>query len=177
VVVNGWTLLFHGCMTRQVRAMATPALKALRSDPKKAAANKHVKMLAAVAKLVLEIIPQDPSRPEYRQGDTLGKEYQHWFRAKFFQRFRLFFRYQTKSKVIVFAWVNDLDTQRQSGGRNDPYVVFRAMLQMGNPPDEWSQLVKTSAAIPEDLVKAIAGVRGEAAPLTAQVPSSARRDK
>jgi toxin YhaV len=154
VVVNGWTLLFHACMTRQVRAMAEPALDALKSDPATAASNTHVKMLAAVAKLVLETIPEDPSRREYRQGDTLGAEYQHWFRAKFFQRFRLFFRYQTKSRIIVFAWVNDLATQRQSGGRNDPYAVFRAMLEKGNPPDDWDALVKTSAALPADLATA-----------------------
>ncbi len=157
MVVNGWTLLFHTCMTAQVRAMAAPALKALQADPEGAAANMHVKMLAAVAKLVLEVIPEDPSRREYRQGDTLGKEYQHWFRAKFFQRFRLFFRYQTKNKVIVFTGVNDLDTQRQSGGGHDPYAVFRAMLQKGNPPDDWNALVKTSTTIPEDLARALQG--------------------
>jgi hypothetical protein len=28
-------------------------------------------------------------------------------RGKFFQRYRLFFRYPAPSKVIVFAWVND----------------------------------------------------------------------
>lgn len=161
MVVNGWTLLFHGCMTTQVRALAKPALKALQEDPAGAAANMHVKMFAAVAKLVLEVIPEDPSRREYRQGDTLGEQYQHWFRAKFFQRFRLFFRYQTRGKVIVFAWVNDLDTQRQSGGRNDPYAVFRAMLQRKNPPDDWNELVRTSTAIPADLASALQGAAGK----------------
>ncbi|HEV2160685.1 MAG TPA: type II toxin-antitoxin system YhaV family toxin [Stellaceae bacterium] len=161
MVVNGWTLLFHSCMTEQVRVMADPALKALKADPAGAPENMHVKMLAAVAKLVLEVIPQDPSRREYRQGDTLGDEYKHWFRAKFFQRFRLFFRYQTKSKVIVFAWVNDLGTQRQSGGRNDPYAVFRAMLQRKNPPDDWNELVRTSASIPPDLASALQGAAGK----------------
>lgn len=27
-------------------------------------------------------IPVDPARPEYRQGNTLGDDYKHWFRAK-----------------------------------------------------------------------------------------------
>ena len=49
-------------------------------------------------------IPQDPTRPEYRQGDTLGDEHKHWFRAKFFQQYRLFFRFHAQAKVIVFAW-------------------------------------------------------------------------
>jgi 6-phosphofructokinase 1 len=44
-----------------------------------------------------------------RQGGTLGEEYKHWFRAKFLQQFRLFFRYQQSAgaKIIVLAWVND----------------------------------------------------------------------
>ena len=33
-------------------------------------------------------------RPEYRQGGTLGDDRKHWFRAKFFQQYRLFFRYR-----------------------------------------------------------------------------------
>jgi toxin YhaV len=58
-------------------------------------------------------IPTDPTQPEYRQGNTLGDDYKHWFRAKFGgQRFRLFFRFDTKAKVIIYAWVNDEDTKR-----------------------------------------------------------------
>ena len=49
---------------------------------------------------------------EYRKGGTLGDEHKHWFRAKFFQQYRLFFRYHGPSKVIVLAWVNDEDTKR-----------------------------------------------------------------
>jgi toxin YhaV len=182
MVVNGWTLLFHSGMTRQLRAMAAPALKALRADPDGAAANAHVKMFAAVAKLVLDIIPQDPSRSEYRQGGTLGGAHQHWFRAKFFQRFRLFFRYHSKSRIIVFAWVNDLDTQRQSGGRNDPYAIFRAMLARGDPPDQWDELVKTAAAIPADLTEALAAMRGTpesavAAPIVTRARDGGRRKR
>lgn len=30
----------------------------------------------------------------------------HWFRAKFFQQYRRFFRYHQASKIIVYAWVN-----------------------------------------------------------------------
>ena len=33
-------------------------------------------------------------RPEYRQGGTLGDDRKHWFRAKFLQQYRLFFRYR-----------------------------------------------------------------------------------
>jgi len=37
----------------------------------------------AIAKLAFEVIPVDPTRPEYRQGKTLGDEYKHWLRLEF----------------------------------------------------------------------------------------------
>ena len=45
-------------------------------------------------------------------------EEKHWFRAKFFQQYRLFFRYHAGSKVVVFAWVNDENTLRSSGSKS-----------------------------------------------------------
>ena len=33
------------------------------------------------------------------------------------------------AKLIIYAWVNDERTLRQSGGKNDPYEVFRKMLK------------------------------------------------
>ena len=90
-------------------------------------------------------IPADPTRSEYRQGDTLGPENRHWFRAKFGgQRFRLFFRYDSKTKVIIYAWVNDSDTLRTCGNKNDAYAVFRKMLASGNPPNDREAPLKAS---------------------------------
>lgn len=61
------------------------------------------KKLVAIHKLAYEVIPQDPTKSDYRQGKTLGESNKHWFRAKFFQQYRLFFRYDIQSKVIVYA--------------------------------------------------------------------------
>ena len=108
---------------------------------------KHAaKRLAAITKLAFDVIPQDPTRPEYRQGGTLGDDRKHWFRAKFFQRYRLFFRYHAPSKVIVLAWVNDEDTKRAYESSDDVYRVFRRMLQSGHPPNDWSQLLAEARA-------------------------------
>jgi len=99
------------------------------------------KRLRAILDLAFELIPQDPARPEYRQGSALGPEYRHWFRAKFFQQYRLFFRYHQASKIIVYAWVNDEDTKRAYESADDAYRVFRKMLSSGNPPDDWDALL------------------------------------
>ncbi len=97
---------------------------------------KPSKRLAAIEALAFGIIPQDPSRDEYRQGQTLGPAYKRWFRAKFFQQYRLFFRYHAASKIIVYAWVNDEDSLRGYGSGDDAYRAFGKMLKAGNPPDD-----------------------------------------
>ena len=69
--------------------------------------------------------------PEYRQGATLGYDHKHWLRAKFFQQYRLFFRYRAPSQQILFAWVNDEDSKRAYGSSDNAYRVFRKMLEGG----------------------------------------------
>lgn len=102
------------------------------------------KRLAAISKLIFEIIPNDPTLSEYRQGNTRGPHYTHWHRAKFFQQYRLFFRYHQKSKVIIYAWVNDDNTKRAYDSKWDAYLVFTKMLKKGAPPNDWSQLLDES---------------------------------
>ncbi len=74
----------------------------------------------------------------------MGRGYRHWRRAKIGQRFRLVFRYDSKARVIVFAWVNDEDTLRSAGSRSDPYAEFRKMLDRDCPPDSWDALLAAS---------------------------------
>lgn len=149
--MTGWTLLYHDALIVQLENLADAAERARKSDPKNFASNANVKLLAALGKLILEVIPADPSRPEYRQGNTLGADYRHWFRAKFLGRFRLFFRYDSRAKIIVLAWVNDETTLRQSGGKRDPYAVFQRMLDSGDPPNDWNALVRCAKPIPAKL--------------------------
>ena len=60
------------------------------------------------------------------------------------RRFRLFFRFDSKTRIIIFAWVNDENTLRSSGSKSDPYTVFQRMLERGHPPDDWAELVAAS---------------------------------
>lgn len=155
MIVQGWTLLFHDALIDQLTKLADACERARKADPRNFKSNANVKLMAALGKLMLEVIPADPSRPEYRQGNTLGTDYRHWFRAKFLGRFRLFFRYDSKAKLIIYAWVNDERTLRQSGGKNDPYEVFRKMLKAGDPPNDWSALVKKAGLAPAKIAGAL----------------------
>lgn len=141
LVVNGWTIFAHPLFLAQLEALTRQVEALKQKDPAGFNKKNATKRLAAIAKLVFEVIPQDPSRAEYRQGSTLGEDHKHWFRAKFFQQYRLFFRYHASSKVIVCAWVNDDNTKRAFESSDDAYRVFKKMLENGQPPDNWDHLL------------------------------------
>ena len=146
LVIHGWTVFAHPLFLAQVEALARQVEAFKQKDPVGYVKKNASKRLAAIIKLAFDVIPQDPARPEYRQGNTLGDDYKHWFRAKFFQQYRLFFRYHASSKVIVLAWVNDQDTKRAYDSSDDAYRVFRKMLEGGHPPDDWDQLLAEARA-------------------------------
>ena len=146
LTAHGWTLLFHDCILGQLERLHAAVVRVEKADPARAAANANVKLFRALSQLIMDAVPSDPARDEFRQGNTLGPAYRHWRRAKIGRRFRLFFRYDSKAKAIVFAWVNDEQTLRSSGSKSDPYAVFEKMLGRGNPPDDWAALVAASQA-------------------------------
>ena len=158
LVIHGWTIFSHPLFLVQLETLIQQVEALKQKDPTGFTKKNASKRLAAIAKLVFEVIPQDPARPEYRQGNTLGEDHKHWFRAKFFQQYRLFFRYHAQAKVIVFAWVNDEDTKRAYESGDDAYRVFRKMLESGHPPDDWNQLLTEARTEVERLQKIAAGV-------------------
>ena len=147
-IVNGWTLYTHPLFLDQLERLTVSVERAAKKNPSGYAASADAKLLAAMRKLIFEVIPVDPARPEFRQGGTLGGNRKHWFRAKFGGgRFRLFFRYSTSAKIIIYAWVNDRDTLRTYGAKTDAYAAFKAMLDKGNPPEDWAALLKDSTTL------------------------------
>ena len=146
LVVKGWSIFAHPQFLETFESLVVQVERLRAKDPKGHTAKNTTKRLAAIVKLAFEIIPQDPARPEYRQGTALGDEYKHWFRAKFFQQYRLFFRYHRESRIIIYAWVNDENTKRAYESASDAYRAFRRMLKNGNPPDDWSQLLAQAKA-------------------------------
>lgn len=142
IVVNGWTVFSHPLFEQQFSGLALQVTALQNKDPQGYKQKNATKRLAAITRLAYEVIPQDPTRAEYRQGNTLGPDHKHWFRAKFFQQYRLFFRYHVASKIIVIAWVNDDESKRAYGSDQDAYRVFGKMLRDGRPPDNWDTLLK-----------------------------------
>lgn len=140
-VIHGWTVFLHPLFLNQLEALSRQVEALREKDPTGYVKKNATKRLAAIRKLAFDVIPQDPTRPEYRQGNTLGDEHKHWFRAKFFQQYRLFFRFHAPSRMIVFTWVNDESTKRAYESDDDAYRVFKKMLANGHPPNDWEQLL------------------------------------
>ena len=138
---NGWKLYKHPAFGMVLEKLAQEV--GVLSDEVKASHPK-AKLLKRILEVILTEIPQDPSSSKYLQGNTIGTTYRHWYRAKFLQRYRLFFRFDSKHKIIIYAWLNDESTLRKSGSKTDPYTVFRKRLIQGTPPNDWEHLLRES---------------------------------
>lgn len=139
--INGWALFAHPMFLKQLDALVGEVELLRAKYPADYHTKNAAKRLVAIRRLTSEVIPADPEKAEYRQGETLGRERKHWFRAKFFQQYRLFFRYNRNAKIIVYGWVNDTETKRAYDTSNDAYKVFGKMLDRGKPPDDWDALL------------------------------------
>ena len=142
LVINGWKIYAHPFFLDQLEELIQAVEQLKAKDPKGYQKKNATKRLYAINKLAFENIPQNPTLDKYRQGDTLGDEYKHWFRDKFYQQYRLFFRYHKEAQIIIYAWVNDQKTLRAYGSKTDAYKVFAGMLDDGNPPDDWNELLQ-----------------------------------
>jgi toxin YhaV len=144
VEVFGWTILAHPLFLTQIEKLVVAA-ESEHSDLT-AQAGPNAKLLAHLLDLAFNRIPREPGNPAFRHGGTLGQNRKHWFRGKTGNgRYRLFYRFQSAAKIIVYAWVNDEQTLRSYGGTSDAYAVFARMLNTGNPPEDWHALVRVAS--------------------------------
>lgn len=160
-MIDGWNIFTHSLFLTQFEELLTQVEQLRQKCPKDYKKKNATKRLAAIAKLAFKVIPQDPTRNDYRQGNTLGDDYKHWFRAKFFQQYRLFFRYHQESKIILFAWVNDDNSKRSYKSKTDAYLVFKKMLEDGNPPNNWDDLLKDAEGETNRLEKTVKYYRSQ----------------
>lgn len=142
---NGFELFQHPLFRSQLEKLLADTQKIKKQHPESYHEHKTVKLLAKIIDLINVDIPNDPGHDRWNQGNTLGKEHRHWKRAKF-GRYRLFFRYlaTASQKAIIYVWINDENTLRKAGDKNDPYAIFERGLKRGHPPDSFEELLKQS---------------------------------
>lgn len=140
IVRHGWTIYPHPALLEQLDVLEAEVLKrGADSDPGK--------VFAWALDSIFDRIPSDPKAAYFRHGGMMGKDYTGWFRDKGFRgRFRLFFRYSADSKEIVVGWINDDESKRTRGSKNDAYAVFKKRLDEGNPPNDWAELLEEAKA-------------------------------
>ena len=144
VEAMGWTILALPLFLAQIEKLAAAAATE-RSSPD-AETGPNTKLLGHLLDLAFDKIPRDPGNPVFRHGGTLGGDRKHWFRAKTGNgRYRLFYRFQSSARIIVLAWVNDEYSLRSYGSRTDAYAVFAKMLDAGNPPGDWDELLAAAS--------------------------------
>jgi toxin YhaV len=138
---NGWKLYQAGAFAEALGALTGQVERLSAEQPSTFATHPKAKLLKRIHDLIFEEIPRDPNAAGFQLGNTMGAAHRHWRRAKFLQRFRLFYRFDSASRIIIYAWVNDENTLRKAGSRTDPYSVFVRRLHEGNPPDDWDDLL------------------------------------
>jgi toxin YhaV len=138
---HGWTLYRASAFIEAFAILEAEVERLWVEKPDAFASHPKAKLHARIRTLILEEIPRDPNAHAYSLGNTLGPTYRHWRRAKFLQRFRLFFRFDSASRMIVYAWMNDENTLRKAGSRSDPYAIFSRRLENGDPPDAWDEFL------------------------------------
>lgn len=141
---DGWQLFVHPLFREQLERLTKRVEALAAKQPDAYPGYPAAKLLATICRTILELIPRNPNAPDFRQGNALGADNRHWFRAKLHERYRLFFRFSSKHKIIIYAWINDESSLRKAGSKSDPYARFRAMLERGNPPNSFEDLLKTS---------------------------------
>lgn len=158
LVIHGWSIFGHGSFLDHFESLIAEVETLKERHPQNWYRKNSAKRLLAIRKLITETIPASPTSTQFRQGNTLGRSRKHWFRAKFYQQYRLFFQFNSVRKIIVYAWVNDDKSLRARGSNTDAYETFKGMLDSGNPPDSFDSLLieaKASAKRFEDTLKSV----------------------
>lgn len=143
----GWRLFVHRLFREQVERLALRVERLARQEPDSYESHPSAKLLATIRRLILEVIPRNPGAPEFRLGNTLGADNRHWFRAKFHQRYRLFFRFSSRHKIIIYVWINDESSLRKPGSKSDPYAQFQTLLARGEVPASFEDLLRACSVI------------------------------
>jgi toxin YhaV len=143
---QSWRLFAYRPLAQELASLRETVL-AEHAAGKSAQESDSAKRLRHIRKLMLEDIPADPASARFRLGNTLGAEGRKWRRAKFLGRYRLFFRYDSTHRIIVYCWVNNEESLRTYASKTDAYATFQRMLTSGAMPSDLINLVEGSDSV------------------------------
>lgn len=149
MIANGWGLFYFPLFKERLDGLEHDVMALAKKDPEGFGRHPKTKLLKTVVANVSCDVPRDPDDPSFRLGKTLGDQHTHWRRVKKHSlppRYRLFFRFVSTRKVIVYAWLNDDHTLRKEGDKNDVYEAFKRMLRRGDVPTCFDDLLNESVS-------------------------------
>ncbi len=132
LVVNGWRIFVWRDFRERWAALRSQVEESRRRDPAGYRTSSAAKFLSTLRDIVLKEIANNPASEAYRQGRTLGGANRNWQRAKFHQRFRLFFRFSSKHRMIIYAWLNDERSASRDHGRRSRRRRFPGLCGAGD---------------------------------------------
>lgn len=113
-----------------------------KNSPQKLKGHQLVHLYTSLVDVMADVM-RDPTQDKYLLGKTMGKKHRDWRRAKR-GRYRLFFKFFSKTHELFFVWLNNEKTLRKAGDKTDCYAVFRRMLDSGVVPSKREALIADS---------------------------------
>ena len=137
LILNGWTFLAWPAFDTRWLTLLRKVTDQRKAKPGAPPASTESVLLAALVRVIRDLIARDPNAPAFRLRNDLAA----WRRVRFLGRLRLFYRFSSRHRIVVLTWLNDDKTLRKEGASTDPYTVFAAMLARGEVPADWPALV------------------------------------
>jgi toxin YhaV len=134
--IQGWRTFVHPIFEKQLDKLTRQVERLESRDPKGYAAHPATKILATINYYIREAIPRNPDGEEFRPASLPD----HWLRAKFHGRYRLFYRISSEQRIVIYVWVRN-----EHDSRSGPFGLFRAMLKRGEPGDLCAELTRKGA--------------------------------
>ncbi|MTI12785.1 type II toxin-antitoxin system YhaV family toxin [Sansalvadorimonas verongulae] len=150
---NGWELYALTVFLEQLQQLVTDVETVAKKRPEKLNCHPKYKLLIAVTTAIYEQVPENPQDTKYLLGKTLGPTNKAWRRVKagLPSRYRLFFQFRSSQpKAIVYAWFNNDKTQRKAGSKTDVYESFKVLMQTGQVPRTWDELIGKAKPLSEE---------------------------
>lgn len=149
IVVNGWSLFYFRLFADILNRLERDVTELAQKDPSGFVHHEKAKLLKSVHDSITKDVPTNPNDSKFLLGKTLGDRFTDWRRVKYGlpQRYRLFFKFTSAQRKIIYVWFNDEHTLRKAGAKTDVYEVFKQMLKRGEVPDSIEDLLK-GAIIP-----------------------------
>lgn len=141
--INSWDLYYFKLFADRLTQLENDVSQLAQHQPQNYKSHPKTKLLKAVFDSITQDVPADPGHEKFRLGKTL-ESYTNWRRVKrgLPPRYRLFFKFTSTRRKIIYAWLNDESTLRKDGDKNDVYEVFKRLLRRGEVPDSVDALLK-----------------------------------